>query len=773
MKKTVVICFLALAFAAILAQRVNAAGPAVGNVVGVVTDASGAGIPDARISLKAGMRTLQTVSGESGRFVFSGVEAATYIVSVDAKGYSSLGGRLVTIAAGTTTTIALTLEHASAGSIATLGSVLVNGHQTVSTAPAPTAVVDPQRLAALGIQNVTDDLAQQMALTMTRPAGGAPGLPQTASLRGPDPSETLIDIDGHVMNNANNGDYDLELLDPSEFSEIQVVYGVGPESLGGANMQGGTINFHTIDPTLQDHGLLRLSAGSFDTSSYTLQATGTADQRLGYALDLHHYYSAGAVNDYLVSFQPDPASPAVEQTTIGSAINATSMLGKLRYSFGPSGGFIEATYWNTIAYRDLSAPLSFPNNPQSFTQGSLFTAFPGASASSISPAYGLDLQLPLGDRGSTGIAPSGLTVRHLTSLAAESVPNLPPGYNTYLLDDRDMLYDNSAQWDRYLSNATISVFADFRQEQLTLPPSAPFAPGVFEQSQNQATYAARAQWDPTSHLHYDAVLYSSRYSTFGTSTDPRLAFVWTPSGDSMIRCSYGTGFTPPTLTQTALNPDLVSEHTAEYEVGYQHHFRGSHLAPTVEVDAYHTNLRDPVYFAPSTNPALGQFSYVENIGNTVYTGGELRVDEQISPSAVFKASYGIGIAYPVINPATVNSAAPPLVAGEQFQSVPPHKALFSVEGRVGQRFSYTAGAGWESENNDLNRPSFWLYNASIGEQFDRTQLSLGAQNLGNEYADKFTLINMGPTYALPTGLTPTNAYSLPGLTLAFTVTQHV
>ncbi len=772
MKKVGVLAAMVCAVTQLVAAPVQAMTSS-GDVVGSVADSSGAAVAGAHVYLKAGNIEEQAVSDAGGRFSLPGIPALTYVISVEAKGFLPLGARLVAVAPAATTTLKLELARSSTGNIATLGSVTVNGRQTISTSSAPSAVLDPQRLAGLGIQNVTDDLAQQIALTMTRPAGGAPGLPQTASLRGPDPSETLIDIDGHMMNNANTGDVDLELLDPSEFSNIQVVYGVGPSSLGGANTQGGTINFHTLDPTLTDHGLVRFSAGSFDTTGYTLQATGTADERLGYALSIHHYYSAGAVNDYLVSYEPDPTLPATAQTTVGSAINATSTLGKLRYSFGSAGGFVEATYWNTVAYRDLSAPLSFPSDPQNFSQGSLFTAFPGASASSLSPAYSLDLQLPLGDRGASGIAPSGLTVRHMTSTLDQSTPNVPPGYNPYLLDDRDVLYDNSAEWDRSLANSTLSLFADFRREQLTLPPSAPFASGVLDQSQNQASYAGRYEWDPTSHLHYSGVVYLSEYSTFGSSTDPRLAVVWTPSADSMMRASFGTGFRSPLLTEKAINPTLTAEHTSEFELGYQHRFGGAQLAPTIEVDAYHTNLHDPIFFVPNPNPAQGQFSFIENLADVVYGGIELRADKPLSPFATLKASYGIDIAYPANDPSAFDPSAPNVVSGQQFQGIPPHKALVSIEGRGAAGLGYALGAGWESSNNELNRPSYWLYNASIGKQLGNTALSLSAQNLGNEFADKFTLINAGPTYPTPSGPVPTNAYSLPGLTMAFTITQRV
>jgi len=518
--------------------RAEGAAPQLGEIKGTVSDPSGFPIAAATIYFVAGETRESTPSDGGGYFSLSAIPAQTYTVTAEANGFTALGARLVAVAPGVVTRLHLELARATTGSIATLGTVTVNGRQSISTSPSSTANLDPQRLAALGIQNVTDDLGQQIAVTMTRPAGGAPGLPQTASLRGPDPSETQIEVDGHVVNNANTGDFDLELLDPSEFSSIQVVYGIEPTSLAGANVQGGTINFHTLDPTPQDHGLVRLSLGNFDTSGYTLQATGTAVQRLGYALSFHHYFSAGAVNDYLVSYQPNPSSPATATSTIGSAINATSMLGKLRYSFGTGDGFIQATYRNTAAYRDLSAPLSFPSDPAQISPGALFTAFPGASALSLSPAWSLDAQVPIGRRAPSGIASATLTARHLTNIADQSAPGVPTGSNPYLLDDRDVSNDNLAEYTRSLPDGTLSLLAENRSERLTLPASAPFAPDLLEQSQTQRSYAARYESNPTAHFRYSMAMCYSRYDTFGTSIDPQVAVTWTPTADSVVAASF-------------------------------------------------------------------------------------------------------------------------------------------------------------------------------------------------------------------------------------------
>ena len=746
-----------------------------GTVVGRVVDPRSNPIASARVELAAGSARFQAISAADGTFTLD-VPAQSYVVSAQARGFTPLNPRTISVAAGASTELLLQLAPATSGSISTLDRVTVNGRQILSTASAPSANLDPQDLAGSGIESLADALGQQIAVTMTRPAGGAPGLPQTASLRGPDPSETLIDIDGHVVNNANTGDFDLELLDPAQFSTVQVVYGVGPASLDGANTQGGTINFHTLDPTPQDQGLLRFSLGTFSTSGYTLQATGTTGQRLGYAVSFHRYSTDGAVTGYNALYEPNPQAspPTIASTTLGSAIDATSSLVKLRYSLGIGGGFVEGTYRNVTAYRDLSAPLSFPNDPNDVGPNSIFTAYPGAADLTNSPAYGLDVQLPIGDPGSAGIAPGTLIARHLTNITDQTVPGVPVTLaNPYLFDDRDVVSDDSMQYDRDLANGTWTLLTDIRHESLTLPPGAPFSPGILTTAQTQRSYAGLYQWDTTPHLHYTAAVYVSRYDTFGSSTDPRVALVWTPNADSVIRASFGTGFRAPLMTERAINPTLTAEHTSEFEVGYEHRFGDDSLAPRVEVDAYSTALRDPIFFIPSSNPGGGQFGYIKNLANVRYQGVELRADKQLTQFSALHAEYGIDIAYPLNDPAAFDPSAPNVVSGQQFQGIPPHKALLSLSGHGFSGFGYAIGAGYESADNELNRPAYWMFNASVAQQIKHTSLTLGVQNLTNQFADKFTLFGAGVPYPTPTGPAPTNAYSLPGRALVFTVTQHL
>ena len=145
----------------------------------------------------------------------------------------------------------------------------------------------------------------------------------------------------------------------------------------------------------------------------------------------------------------------------------------------------------------------------------------------------------------------------------------------------------------------------------------------------------------------------------------------------------------------------------------------------------------------------------------------------LSEHVTVHGQYGIDIAFPKNDPFAIDPSAPNVVAGVQFQGIPPHKALLSVDGRAMGGIGYSFGGAYESANNELNRPAYWLYDASVAKRFRNTTVALGGQNLTDRFADGFTLSGQGPPYPTPAGLMPTNAYSLPGRSIVLTVTQEL
>lgn len=817
------------AFALSLANPIAAIAQAgTGSVSGSVTSGDGTPIAGAAVTLKGNGADLVTRTDVGGRFALGGVPAGTYAIRVSALGYDRLAGRTIGVRADEATGVALTLVRSST-SLVTIGRVNTRSGEALSTSSAPSQDLSAQSYAARGYASVADMLAQDaVSTTVIHPTGGSPAAPAVVALRGPDPTETLIDVDGHSVNNGGTGAFDLSLLDPADFSSVQLVYGIAPSSLIGPNTIDGAINVRTLEPTSQRHGLARLSGGSFGAFGATLQATGTAN-KLGYAFSLHRTTIQGEVNDEQVVAQSGAVS------NVGSAINGSTGLAKLRYSWGRGDGFATLTLRDQSQFRDLSAALTTslgpagdlasggsiarrvleasPGSPVPPEQ-TVYNSFAGSSLLAHNAGYGLDVQVPLGPPASDGIARTTALFRHLTSNADQSVFGPAAGTSPYLYNDRDNIGDDTLEFDHVLPKGTLSAKFSLRTESLdtqqvsaatqeqsvarrpSATSNAAGAPpgGVQPLSglgQTQRSAVVRYAFDPTVKLHYSLAAYYSDFTSFGTSLDPRAGFVWTPTARSALRASAGATFQAPQLSALYVppalpprdsngfinigNPNLKADHATDYDLGLEQIFGGS-SSTRASIDLYRTNLRTPSQrFLPSINcvasstnpnPPVGPCeSFPINVGGAVYTGVELRAEHTIARSTLVRAAYSVNSSYPTtVDPAFQNGT---IVPGEQFQSVPLHKGTLSLEGDRESGLSYNVGLTYEDGYNELNRPAFATIQAGLTYRAARFELGLYGTNLTNVYDDKFTLAGKGVPYGGVNGPIPSNAYSLQGR--AFTV----
>ncbi|MEO6991585.1 MAG: TonB-dependent receptor [Candidatus Baltobacteraceae bacterium] len=809
------VCAIVAAFAASVATPSVSASTLTGTARGTVVASDGTHVADATVTLRSGARTYSARTSPTGAFVLDDVPAGTYALEASASGYTTLKERTVEVTAGGTASLELVLSRQTLTSLTTIGQVRANGAQTLSASSAPSTELNAQTFAAQGYTRVSDVLDGALSTTVLRPLGGGANSPAVVALRGPDPTETLVDIDGHEVNNGNSGDFDLSLLDPADFQSVQIVYGIAPSSLVGPNTLGGAINIRTIEPTTTPHGFARLSGGSYATFLETLQATGTRD-RLGYAFSLHRTTSAGETNNQTV------VDSAGDSSNVGSAVNASTALAKVRYGLGGGDGFVDFTLRAQSVYRDLSAALTSivpagasGNNDRSAASdgaASSYDSFAGSSLQAHNVAYGFDLQVPLGGRDSEGIVPTTMLLRHLTSSVSQSVFGPAADTSPYLYNDRDLVGDDTLEFDRQSAKDSLSLKLDLRTENLNtdfvaglghdqsigrLPfadtfagssPSGGSAPSSIALGQTQRSIALRYSLDPTAKIHYTFATYYSDFSTFGTSFDPRAGFVWTPKADSVLRFSVGTTFQSPQLTELYLppnlpppvngyisvgNPNLRPDHATEYDLGYEHLFGTSSRRTHVAIDLYRTNLRTPstTYFPPTTcgsSPGSKPncLSFPVNVGGAVYQGMELRADRDLAAHTTLHATYGVDSTFVSSVPAFVSDGS--IVVGLQSLGVPLHKATLSLEHSPATGLAYFGGIAYEGQYNELNQPPFATLRAGLTWHAGRFDVGLSGTNLTNVYDDKFTRVGAG----VPYGGNPTDAYVLGGRTITLWVTRH-
>jgi outer membrane receptor protein involved in Fe transport len=752
-------------------------------VKGMVTSQDGAPVSGALVILDNGGKKHSARSDRRGRFKVERVAFATYVVTVVAPGYATLSGRTIEVAAGDDTRMDLVLEPATPGSMTVIGEVRAAGRgETLSTASAPSVTVNAQSYAAKGATTVAQMLLNLPSLTPSLPLGGGGNAPSSFAIRGPDPTETLVAVDGHQINEGGTGDFDLTLIDPAALQDVQVIYGIAPSSLIGPNTQGGAIDIVTLNPTSQPSELVRGFGGSYSSFGETFQATGTANN-LGYAFSAHRATSDGEVNQFVDT----DSGPAF----VGSAFDGSSLLTKLRYQLG--GGYVQIDFRDQTVYKDMSALLtSYPES------GSTFANFSGTSLAAHNAGYGFDFESPLGPKSADGSPDTTVQFSHLTSLAAQSVNG--PGAETspYLYNDRDLIGDDWIELDHALPKGELSLKADIRTETLITdfisgqasddfvsasafqPSDAPSSPTVSQLTlaQTQRYGVLRYNGDPSNRFHYSLAAYLSDFSTFGWSFDPRAGFVWTPNASTAVRASVGSTFQSPLLTELIVpsplpppvnglvsvgNPNLQPDRATEYDVGWDQLLGATGRQTHVTIDWYRTNLRTPItdYIPPDYNPDCKKkcpLTFPINVGGGVYTGMAIGAKQQVGPDFQFSASWNVGSSY-------ITSSYPgsDIVLGQQTLGEPLHKASFGFERNVETGLLYNAELNYFGTYNQLNRPPFATLDATVAYRWKNFEAGLYGTNLTNVYDGRFTAAGAGVPYGSAGGSPiPTNAYVLQG-----------
>ena len=829
------------AISSIFVPRAALAAAAPVDVTGTVLTSDGTPIAGAAVTLSAPHRERAARSDARGTFSIPGVAPGTYAVRAAAPGFATISQETISIGQSSST-IAIVLERATTNSLTVIGHVRASAGDVVSTTSAPNVILNAQSSAAAGVTSVSSMVWSQLSATPVIPLGGGSNATASFALRGPDPTETLVDIDGHQVNNGNTGDYDLSLLDPAALQDVQLVYGISPSSLVGPNTIGGAINVQTLQPTLAPHALVRFFGGSYSSFGETVQATGS-DRRFGYAFSYHGASSEGSANQTV--FAPPVAgglssSDEVAQS-VGSGSDGSSVLGKLRYQLGGDRGYgyLQLSFRDQAIVKDESALLT-TYTPPGFSGGGGDDAVRGANPDDLPPLggyqsfagtnllahqanYGFDAQLPLGNQKLDGAPATMLQVSHLTSLNSQSVDGPGEGAQPYLYNQRDALGDDWLEIDHRLPAGLLSFKYDLGTEALAtnyvqgqvraeLEPapggSAAFAlngadaaaaPGTLGLAETSRSMVLRYNGDPSSQIHYSIAGYYSKYSTFGSSFDPRAGIVWTPTSSTAVHASLGTTFQTPQLSELVAlppnqrvpvggiiyigNPSLQPDHATEYDLGAEQIVGRLGRQLHLWADLYQSNLRAPANQL-NVQPVPGcqsvkhpnrscPLSYPVNAGNGIYRGVELRAEQQLGSQFRLRAGWSLDSSFLTAVPPNVQDGT--LLLGQQSLGEPLHKAYVGAGREVPEGLVYGAQLNYEGWYNELNRSPFATLDAHVAYRRNGYEFGVYGTNLTNVYASPFTIVGGGMLYGALPGqpMIPTDAYNLQGAKIVFAVTRSL
>ena len=795
-RRAVVAVGLALAVGhAPIAAAASAPAP-VSVVTGRVTTADGTPIGGAVVALLRGDAVRTTRTDRSGRYSLE-VEPGSYVFEVAASGFASPGDREVDAEPGKTAVDVVLVR--STTTLTTIGRVITRAGDALPTSSAAAQQLDVRTFAARGGGDLATLLADEADVAVVvRPTGGNPAAPAAVSLRGPDPTETLVDLDGHAINSGGSGAFDLSLVDPAQLSAVQVVDGISPGSLAGPNTIGGTINVQTIDPSAVPQSLLRLTAGSFEGFGATVQATGSGGG-VGYALSLHRQTTRG---------EPDEQVTTSDGSVVpvGSIVTGSTALAKVRIPLAGGGGSLALTASDQSAFHDLSAALSAIEAAS--PSPAPHADFAGSAALTHDGAFGLDAQVPAGRRDADGAAPSTVTLRLLTTAFDQSMVGPAAGSDPFLLDERDGIVDGILQFDHRSADDDLTLKVDIRSESLRTIPTAggaqdqivvarARAPGADQPAvvlgQTQRSLGIRYALDTGAKIHAEAAAYASDFSTSGSSFDPRFGVVWTPTGETSVRASFGTTFQSPQLLELYVpptlpppdpdgffdigNPHLKADRATDVGLGVDHLIAGPRAA-RIGVDLFRTSLRDSAHrFIPAVdcNPPTGPpppppacESFPINVGDSVYQGYEAHLAWTIGTSVRARLSYSVDAAAPTtVSPLFQNGS---IVPGEQYLGVPLQSLVVDLEQRGRGPLSAYVLARYEGRYNELNRPPFAQVQAGISWRRGAFEAGLYGTNLTGVYDDRYTLASQGVPYGGVAGPIATDAFSLQGPALSLVLT---
>ncbi|MEO7039202.1 MAG: TonB-dependent receptor, partial [Candidatus Elarobacter sp.] len=726
------------------------------NITGVVRSADGAPLR-AHVRL-TGAGPADTDTDGRGAFALT-VAAGAYRVTFSAPGFLAAQSDVV-VHDGERLDAAL--DAVGSGRLREIGRISVDGRLTVAHTTIPSREITRVDLDASGYDRVIDALANVPSVSLTRPDAGTASATTIVSLRGPDPSETRITLDGQPLNNANTGDLDLASFPSAVLSAVDVSEGLGPEDRGGSDTIGGEIDLVSLRPTAAPQRMMRLSAGSFGATSAEIDATGRAS-RLGYAVALGSAHAAGYIHDYPVSLQvPDGQGGTTSVATrIGSATSLATSLVNMSYDLTPRST-LRLRSLSVNGVRDEGAAQTAPVDPADDAPGAAFVGSgPETSALSIRATLaGLTLPLGAGTLAlNTGLSSNATAV-------TRSLPDAG-AFSPYDVSLTDRLATTQAEWTRAAGPTSLALGASTRSETLS-------SPDQFESAlQEHGTQAwVRATSDVSARARLAASVTSSRWSTFGASLDARFGISYDDGANGTLRFAVGTGFRAPLLTElytlpvaaltpdvncvgTNGNPDEHAEHATEYELGY-----GKRIGPTtVDATVYQTNLRDPIenFYPLGTTCPSGVSTVVAqafpvNIGNVVYQGGTLRVAHRFG-AWFATAEYGVNAAYPTTLPdifAANPTSGSSLVLDQQFAGIPLQTVSFALR-YLHERIHGAANVTVRGPNNDLAQGRYATLDATVGKTWRHLDVTLGGHNLPGAVSGRFTRLGAGTPYPTPLG----------------------
>lgn len=282
MRKLIVLCF------ALLAGLATANAATSASIQGKVVDASGAAVPNAVVTLTdlTTNKLTHTTTGSAGQFEFTAVSSGPQRVTIEKEGFESFEQRVVPGKQGS-------VNIKAALSVASLSeSVMVRGTVNPEASPVPTredVMVMPQTVRVLDRKQLDagGPVAGGAQMIQSTPGANVVGYGETGAtkysvlLNGIQqgwageassftaPGSLGVTLDGVPVGDPATGLWQSATMPQNlVMQNLKVTYGPGQPMDRWYNSVGGSIEFTPIQPTVERHLSVAVTAGPYGQQNF-------------------------------------------------------------------------------------------------------------------------------------------------------------------------------------------------------------------------------------------------------------------------------------------------------------------------------------------------------------------------------------------------------------------------------------------------------------------------------------------------------------------------
>jgi vitamin B12 transporter len=478
--------------------------------------------------------------------------------------------------------------------------------EPLSTVGNSVTVLNDQDIKASQVTFTSDLLAQTPGVTSAR--NGGPGQPTSVFIRGAESDQTVVVIDGVVMNDPSlpAGGVDFQNFLISDTSRIEILRGA-QSTLYGSQAIGGVISITTAEPTTPFGGGASLEGGSHDTGYGTANLGGKSDALMWRAAASWFGTAGIPAFDETLGGKRDSASQ------IG---NATASLG---YDFTPDlrldlrGYYVRAR----ADFDGYDTPSGNFGDDNEYGKNKRYLGYAGMTLRSADRTF-----------------INRIAFQYTDSETRDYDPNAPTNYGspsteTFYGIGRNAREEYQGTW--HFSHRGNLVFGA-QHENSTIDTDTPafdVTPMPLEKGVNLDSAYAQAEYEVLAGLTLTGGGRYDHHDVYGGHGTAEVAAAWVLDDQHTIfRASFGQGFKAPSLYQLYSNygnQALVPETANSWDAGVERHSLDGRLM--VSATYFERNSRDLINFFDCSTPsplcATEPFGYYANIERTLARGVEL------------------------------------------------------------------------------------------------------------------------------------------------------